>query len=112
MTIASDLGIVIGKKYRVVGPRPGCELGSNGRDMVGKIVTLDEDDETSLPFFNSDTRNKFCMNVEYTLLEEVVDAPADPVNYNVSIVDNNTTIVLQKRLSVEEVHAFLKAVGV
>jgi len=42
-------------------------------------------------------------------LEEIEDSP---VNYTVSIVGNNTTITLQKRLNIEEVHAFLKAVGV
>jgi hypothetical protein len=45
------------------------------------------------------------------LHELPVEAPAAPVDYHVSVNPNSTTIVIQKRLSIEEVQAVIKAAG-
>jgi hypothetical protein len=86
---------------------------------VGQIIELDRDDGTTHPFVNvyyqdgSPYSKGEVLNLETVELEDAFKEvqEEESLNYNVSIVDNNTTIVLQKRLSVEEVHAFLKAVG-
>lgn len=39
-------------------------------------------------------------------------APEAPADYHVSVNPNSTTIVIQKRLSIEEIQAVLKAAGV
>jgi hypothetical protein len=102
MTPAQSAGFIIGKKYEVIGG-----YDEEHSTKVGTIVMFVKDDQSIQPKFEAEGGR-----ADYIYLTNLKELEKSNVNYNVSIVDNNTTIVLQKRLSVEEVHAFLKAVGV
>lgn len=108
--------IQVGKKYRV---------DTTGEDLNwflhGAVITVTDLYEKSTVRATGPARRDNCGGTRckkgdiidgYVYASQLEETEPETINYNISIVDNNTTIVLQKRLSVEEVHAFLKAVGV
>jgi len=127
MTVASDKGILRDVVYRVDGHVSGGSLDASYEVKVGDLVVLVDDDDTSTPYFNVVGKDgkvlerRAVISVVNTKLtayispeesdEKVEVIYADPLNYNVSICNGSTTIVIQKRLSMDEVHAVLKAIG-
>lgn len=118
-TEAQKQGIVLGKRYRVAGPRANGAgyINASGGCVQGSTVELQEDDNTSLPFFNrlnddgSIAYKRCCINIEDTQLELIEEPKAEPAAVHVSLNGNSTTIVVQRNLTPDEVSAVLKAIN-
>lgn len=57
MTIATDLGFVVGNRYKVI-TAADCDT------IYGEILTFTEDDGTPAPFFKNTTGREFYMSLE------------------------------------------------
>lgn len=111
MTIASDNGFVVGRKYKLI--------DSYQKRLIGAIFVFDEDDGSAIPYFYGIVNGeidydsgRYCFNVDgdedkFEAAEK--DCPA--IDYHVSVNPNSTTIVIQKRLTIEEVQAVIQAAG-
>ena len=99
--------------------------GASAGIVVGTLVQLREDDGTELPYFwildSNGELNTISHNlrgvinitkVKLVPLEPEVEAePAELPAVHISLNGNSTTIVIQKRLTPDEIHAVLAEVG-
>lgn len=112
MTPAQRAGIVMGKKYKVHAPAIAHAHGG--------IYVLSRDDGTTLPYFElaegytGPQDQRACVYVDGTdgaTLTEVTEVAEEPTDFHVSLNPASTTIVIQKRLTMDELQAVLKAAG-
>lgn len=121
MTPAANKGIVLGKTFRVASIDK--EGGASAGIRVGTFVQLRQDDGTELPYFwilsedgELDTLNhnrRGVINITKVKLvpKDEPEVPAELPAVHISLNGNSTTIVIQKRLTPDEMHAVLAEVG-
>jgi hypothetical protein len=115
-TPVQEKGIVYGKTYRV-GNRVDASAGGV-RIKTGSLVVLNEDDGTHLPYFDYVNESgkvlysRGVVDIYKTDLIAVDADDVDPVDVHVDLNLQSTSIVIQKRLTLDQVAAVLKAAGV
>ena len=106
MTIASDNGIVHGKRYRVT--------ASDDSRRVGIEVVLDEDDNSHIPYFKvvspgheSDAR--ICLSVTGCddKLEVVEDEDTPDITFHIERKRDSTLIELNRGLSFDQIQRIM-----
>lgn len=111
MTPAKRQGIVLDKTYTIVGPHDGYDEINTSSDLkIGDQVTLNEDDDSELPFFNvvgGDT-HRIVININQTkLVETVTAAPAVAKPYEITVRSNeeSTLFIVTRVLTKQEIAA-------
>lgn len=111
MTPAQRNGIVHGKKYRVTATRDHID---------GKIVVLDEDDDSSYPYFrvvNADgslETERVCIDVTGDDPDEKLtplEGDGEPLSYKIDVANAATTIIVNRALNTAKVKAILDIIG-
>jgi len=105
MTPAQKAGVVKGKRYIIGGDE-------DRKEYIGKIAVLDEDDNSSVPYFYIEgerREGRVCLDVKDLTLVATTEAV---VPFSVNVGNGATAISLGVELTAEQVAAVLATAGV